>query len=157
MELRTLADWSVRQRLLTIPGVSQVFVMGGQRRQFQVLVDPDLLLNYGVTLHEVKEALRKSNQNSTGGYLDEQGPNELLVRVLGRVKTIKDLEGVVVKHRDGRSILLRQVATVQEGPQVKRGDSSASVKDENGTFVGGSAVVLTINKQPNADTREGDH
>ncbi|MFP6670946.1 MAG: efflux RND transporter permease subunit [Pirellulaceae bacterium] len=154
MELRTLADWSVRQRLLTIPGVSQVFVMGGQRRQFQVLVDPDLLLNYGVTLHEVKEALRKSNQNSTGGYLDEQGPNELLVRVLGRVKTIEDLKGVVVKHRDGRSILLRQVATVQEGPQVKRGDSSASVKDENGTFVGGSAVVLTINKQPNADTRE---
>ena len=80
MELRTLADWVVRKRLLTIPGVSQVIVMGGERKQFQVLVDPDLLLRFGVTLHEVKTALEESNQNTAGGYLDEQGPNELLVR-----------------------------------------------------------------------------
>ena len=83
MKLRTMADWVVRQRLLTIPGVSQVFVMGGGRKQFQVLVNPNELLRYGVTLHEVETALRESNQNSTGGYLDEQGPNEYLVRALG--------------------------------------------------------------------------
>ena len=87
MELRTLADWVVRQRLLTIPGVSQVFVMGGERKQFQVLVDPDALLRYGVTLHEVKTALEESNENATGGYLDEQGPHELLVRSLGRIRS----------------------------------------------------------------------
>lgn len=154
MEMRTLADWVVRQQLLTIPGVSQVFVMGGDRKQFQVLVDPDQLLKFGVTLHEVEAALERSNQNATGGYLDEQGPNEYLVRALGRVQTIRQLEEVVVKHRDGRSIMLGQVARVAEGPQVKRGDSSAYVREENGNFVGGPAVVLTINKQPGADTRE---
>ncbi|MCA8999476.1 MAG: efflux RND transporter permease subunit, partial [Planctomycetaceae bacterium] len=68
VELRTLADWVVRQRLLTIPGVSQVFTMGGGRKQFQVLVDPDAMLRYGVTLHEVKTAVQSSNENATGGY-----------------------------------------------------------------------------------------
>lgn len=176
VELRTLADWVVRQRLLTIPGVSQVFTMGGGRKQFQVLVDPDELLRYGVTLHDVKQAVVNSNQNATGGYLDQQGPNELLVRALGRIQTIEDLQRVVITIRDGRPIALTQVARVIEGPQVKRGDSSVFVRrpensqsgdstepeptkerthaNGDADFSGGPAVVLTINKQPGADTRE---
>jgi CzcA family heavy metal efflux pump len=153
MQLRTLADWVVRQRLLTIPGVSQVFVMGGDRKQFQVLVDPDKLLMYGVTLHDVKAAVGRSNRNATGGYLDEQGPNELLVRSLGRIQTDQDLKDVVVKIRDNRSVLLGQVARVIAGPQVKRGNSAAFARQDDGMFAGGPAVVLTINKQPDADTR----
>lgn len=170
VELRTLGDWVVRQRLLTIPGVSQVFTMGGGRKQFQVLVDPDALLRYGVTLHQVKQAVINSNQNATGGYLDQQGPNELLVRALGRIQTITDLEKVVVTIRNGRPIALTQIARVVEGPQVKRGDSSVFVRadldaenktiseekaapNNRGDFSGGPAVVLTISKQPGADTR----
>lgn len=153
LELRTLGDWVVRQRLLTIPGVSQVFTMGGGRKQFQVLVDPDAMLRYGVTLHEVKQAVQNSNENATGGYLDEQGPNELLVRALGRVQSIEDLQKVVVTMREGRPIALAQIARVVEGPQVKRGDSSAFVRGDEGNFSGGPAVILTINKQPGADTR----
>ncbi len=153
MAMRTLADWVVRQQLLTVPGVSQVFVMGGQRKQFQVLINPDLLLKYGVTLHEVQTALERSNQNVTGGYLDEQGPNEYLVRVLGRIRTTRELEEVVIKHRDGQSITLSQVARVVEGPQVKRGDAAAYVRQDNKEFAGGPAIALTINKQPGADTR----
>ena len=154
LETRTLADWVVRQRLLTIPGVSQVFTMGGGRKQFQVLVDPDAMLRYGVTLHDVKQAVQNSNENATGGYLDEQGPNELLVRALGRVQSIEDLQKVVVTIRDGRPIALAQIARVVEGAQVKRGDSSAFTRDETGQFSGGPAVILTVNKQPAADTRE---
>lgn len=154
LELRTLADWVVRQRLLTIPGVSQVFTMGGGRKQFQVLVNPDAMLRYGVTLHDVKQAVQDSNENATGGYLDEQGPNELLVRALGRVQSIDDLQKVVVAFRHGKPITLSQVARVMEGPQVKRGDSAAFTRGEDGEFSGGPAVVLTINKQPAADTRE---
>ena len=154
LELRTLADWVVRQRLLTIPGVSQVFVMGGGRKQFQVLVDPDAMLRFGVTLADVKQAVQNSNENATGGYLDEQGPNELLVRALGRVQSIEDLQKVVVTMRDDQPIALAQVARVTEGAQVKRGDSAAFTRGEDGTFSGGPAVVLTINKQPGADTRE---
>ena len=153
LELRTLGDWVVRQRLLTIPGVSQVFTMGGGRKQFQVLVDPDAMLRFGIALHEVKQAVQDSNQNATGGYLDEQGPNELLVRGLGRVQSIEDLQKVVVTMKEGRPISLGQIARVIEGPQVKRGDSSAWVRDEDGQYSGGPAVILTINKQPGADTR----
>jgi HME family heavy-metal exporter len=167
LELRTLADWAVRQRLLTIPGVAQVFTMGGGRKQFQVLVDPAALLRYGVRLDDVKAAVVASNENATGGYLDQQGPNELLVRALGRIQSIEDLKQVVITIRDGRPVSLAQVATVVEGPQVKRGDSSAYIRSdvlsgggrENTqqqsppTWSGGPAVVLTINKQPGADTR----
>ena len=74
MELRTLADWVVRQRLLTIPGVSQVFTMGGERKQFQVLVDPDKLLKYGVTLGDVKTAVTASNRNATGDTSTNRAP-----------------------------------------------------------------------------------
>ncbi|MFH1304453.1 MAG: efflux RND transporter permease subunit [Planctomycetota bacterium] len=153
LEVRTLADWVVRQRLLTIPGVSQVFTMGGGRKQFQVLVNPEALVKFGITLHDVRQACEQSNQNATGGYLDEQGPNEFLVRALGRIQTLEDLEKVVITTPKGRPIVLSQVAKVIEGAQVKRGDSSAFVKQEDGTFSGGSAVVLTVNKQPDADTR----
>jgi len=156
MELRTLADWVVRQRLLTIEGVSQVIVMGGDRKQFQVLVDPDLLVRYGVTLHEVKEALQQSNQNTAGGYLDEQGPQEFLVRSLGRVNTEAEIASIVVKRRDKRSVTLAEVARIVEGPQVKRGDSAALARNTTGEgeLTGGPAVLLTIMKQPQGDTRE---
>jgi HME family heavy-metal exporter len=154
LELRTLADWVVRQRLLTIPGISQVIVMGGERKQFQVLVDPNGLQRYGVTLEEVKDALRESNQNTAGGYLDEQGPSEYLVRSLGRIKSVDELERIVIKHREGQSIRLSQVARIVEGAQAKRGDSSAFARTEDGKFSGGPAVALTIQKQPNADTRQ---
>jgi len=181
MRMRTLGDWVVRQQLLTIPGVSQVFVMGGERKQFQVLVNPDLLLKYGVSLHEVETAVAKSNENANGGYLDDQGPQELLVRGLGRIQSVAELRQVPVKTRAGKSIYLGQVAEVQEGPQVKRGDGAAHVrvqgletrgerrgkpKSEEGTkpdnaaeapsdrWTGGPGVILTINKQPKADTRD---
>ena len=154
LEIRTLADWVIRQRLLTLPGVSQVFTIGGGRKQFQILVNPDDMLRYGVTLHDVKQAVGESNENATGGYLDNQGPNEFLVRALGRVQSTEDLEKLVVKVHEGRPIPLKHVARVTEAAQVKRGDSTAYVREEDGRFVGGPAVVLTINKQPDADTRE---
>ena len=153
LELRTLGDWVVRQRLLTIPGISQVFVMGGGRKQFQVLVDPDAMRNYGVTMQQVKEAVARSNRNAVGGYMDEQGPNELLVRTLGRVKTVEDLQSLVVSYRGGKAVTLAELARVIEGPQVKRGDSAAFVERREGEYDGGPAVVLTVNKQPDADTR----
>lgn len=143
MEVRTLADWVVRQRLLTISGVSQVVVIGGELKQFQVLVNPESLLAYGVTLAEVEQALSDSNLNATGGYL-EQGAMEYLVRGIGRATSIADIGLTVVKRTPNRSILLRDVARVVEGPRIKRGDSSVN---------GRPAVVLTVLKQPSADTR----
>jgi len=143
IEVRTLADWVVRQRLLTIPGVAQVVTMGGGRKQFQVLVDPALLLRYDISLAEVEAAVQASNSNATGGYLN-QGGNELLVRSLGRIQSLDDLTSVVVKATGDRPVVLGQVARVAEAAQVKRGDASVN---------GLPAVMLVISKQPGADTR----
>ncbi|MCA9139859.1 MAG: efflux RND transporter permease subunit, partial [Planctomycetales bacterium] len=156
MEVRTLADWVVRQRLLTIPGVSQVFTIGGGRKQFQVLVDPDALRSFDLTMEQVHAALLQANLNATGGYLDDRGANELLVRGLGRVSSLDDLEKLVVEMRNDRAITVAEIARVIEAPQVKRGDASAYVRDGDGQIEGGPAVVLTINKQPGSDTRAVD-
>ncbi|MEN6451396.1 MAG: efflux RND transporter permease subunit [Thermoguttaceae bacterium] len=153
LEVRTLADWVVRQRLQTIPGVSQIFTMGGGRKQFQVFMNPEAMLSYGVSVREIETALEKCNGNVTGGYLDAQGPKEYLVRSLGRVQSVDDLKKTVVKIRGGRPVLLTQVARVIEGPETKRGDSSAFVHEGGGTFTGGPCVILTVNKQPGTDTR----
>jgi len=169
MLMRTIADWTIRQRLLTIAGVSQVFVMGGDRKQFQVLISPDRLRKFGVNLHDIEEALEMSNSNATGGYLDEQGPNELLVRALGRIESIDELEDVVVKRTGGQTITLNQVARITAGATIKRGDSSIYVRNENekegsgsdtdakanpdSSFTGGPGIIFTITKQPDADTR----
>ena len=144
VELRTIADWVIRQRLLAVPGVAQVVTMGGGRKQFQVLVNPDLMLQFGVSLHEVEQAMRSSNSNATGGYL-ENGGNELLVRSLGRIKTIDDLRAVVVKAIEDRPVVLGQVARVVERAQSKRGDAAINGKP---------AVLLVITKQPGEDTRQ---
>ena len=152
IELRTQADWVVRQRLLTIPGVAQVFTKGGGRKQYHVLIEPESLTRYGVTLGEIRQALERSNQNATGGYLDQQGPNELLVRGLGRIQLINDLQQVVVANRGGRPIALAQVARITEAPQGKRGDSGSYIRHADGEFTGGPSVALTIAKQPGADT-----
>ncbi|MGD0518486.1 MAG: efflux RND transporter permease subunit [Thermoguttaceae bacterium] len=143
MEVRTLADWVVRQRLLTIPRVAQVITMGGGRKQYQVLVNPNAMRNYGVTLNDVEQAMKASNDNATGGYMN-RGAREYLVRCIGRLQGVEDIENVVVKADTERPVLLCQVARVVEAPQVRRGDSAVN---------GAPAVMLTIAKQPGADTR----
>ncbi len=152
IELRTEADWIVRQRLLSIPGVAQVFTMGGGRKQFQVQIDQDALVKYGITIDEVRQAVESSNQNATGGYLNQR-PNELLVRAIGRIQTVDDLKNIAVTQRSARPVALSMIAEVVEAAQTKRGDAAAYVREDNGDFSGGAAVVLTISKQPGADTR----
>jgi CzcA family heavy metal efflux pump len=144
MELRSLADWVVRPRLLGVSGVSQVMVIGGETKQFQVLVDPARLADYGLTLEQVVEAVGASNANASGGFLER--PNEeFLIRGRARVYTPEDLGNSVITVRDGTPILVKNVAAVQAGAALKRGD---------GSFNGQPAVVATIQKQPNANTLE---
>jgi CzcA family heavy metal efflux pump len=144
MELRSLADWVVRPRLLGVPGVSQVMIIGGESKQFQVLVDPAKLADHGLTLEQVEEAVAASNANASGGFLER--PNEeYLIRGRARVYTPEDLANSVITVRDGAPVLIKNVATVQAGPTLKRGDGSFNMQP---------AVVATIQKQPNANTLE---
>lgn len=145
MNLRSLADWTIRQRLLSLSGISQITVIGGDVKQYQVLVSPYKLQSYGVSLHDVEEATKNSNINSTGGFIlkDYQ---EGLVRNLGRVTSIEDLaQSVLPGDRKGAPPLtLKQVAEVRfGGPLAKRGDAGVNAHP---------AVILSIQKQPGANT-----
>ncbi len=153
IELRTQADWIVRQRLLSIPGVAQVFTMGGGRKQFQVQIDQDALIKYGLTIENVRAAVENSNENATGGYLDQRGSDEFLVRAIGRIESIDDLKRIAVTVRNGRPVALSMLGNVVEAPQLKRGDAAAFIRESDDRFSGGQAVVLTVSKQPGADTR----
>ena len=142
MEMRTLADWVVRQRLLTIPGISQVIPIGGGVKQYQVQVNPQRLAALGVTLQEVEHAVGASNENTTGGYLDAQS-QEYLIRNLGRLRDPSQLLSTVVATRNGVPVLLKEVGSVGIGTLTKRGDGSVD---------GRPAVILSIQKQPGAST-----
>jgi len=159
MELRTTADWTVRKQLLEIPGISEILVMGGDVKQFQVQVRPEDLKQYGITLEMVEMALTESSQNVTGGFLTRQGPDQILVRSLGRIdeptdeKKLEALQKLVVDPNAQPPVRLDQVAKVCCAPAVKVGSAGAYVRRADGSVFSGDAVVLTIEKQLNADTR----
>ncbi|QNH58958.1 efflux RND transporter permease subunit [Limnospira indica] len=142
MDLRRLVDVTLRNQILSVPGVSQVTIYGGDEREEQILVDPQLLRSRQVSLTEVTEAAREANSNAPGGFL-VGGGQELLIRGIGQVNTLEDLQQSVVKVQYGEPILLQDVAEVKTGAALKRGDAS---------FNGQAAVVLMINKQPDIDT-----
>ncbi|MBC6605416.1 efflux RND transporter permease subunit [Hymenobacter sp. BT188] len=143
-DLRTLADYTVRQRLLSIAGVAQVIPIGGEQRQYQVLVDLPRLNATGLTINQLEEALRQSNLNTTGNFFDRNG-SEVLIRNLGRLRSVEDIENIIVSYRNGSPVTVKQVATVQFGGRFKRGDGSVN---------GQPAVILSIEKQPGASTPE---
>ncbi|ERT06633.1 heavy metal efflux pump, CzcA family protein [Lyngbya aestuarii BL J] len=142
MDLRRLVEVTLSNQILSVPGVSQVTIYGGDERQEQVLVDPAKLRSLDVSLTEVTDAARGANSNAPGGFLIGGG-QELLVRGIGQVNSIEDLQQSVVKVQNGNPILLEDVAEVKTGAALKRGDAS---------FNGQPAVVLMINKQPDVDT-----
>lgn len=144
LDVRTLADWTIRPRLLTIQGVAQIINIGGGVKQYQVLVTPEKLKQFGVTIEEVTTALEKSNSNSTGGFVDAQS-QEYLVRNLGRFYSVDELKQTVVAYRNNTAIKVGDVATVEFGAKIKRGEAGA-----NGT----SAVIMSIQKQPGTSTLE---
>jgi CzcA family heavy metal efflux pump len=142
MDLRTLADWTIRPRLLGVPGVAQVNIFGGEVKQYQVLADPIKLKDYGVSLAEVMTAARRANQNAGAGYLDSRDQS-LAIEGLGRVTAPADLGNAVVAVKKGLPIHIKEVARVQLGAEYKVGDAST---------LGKPSVLLIVLKQPSANT-----
>jgi nickel/cobalt tolerance cation efflux system protein len=142
MDLRRLVETTLSNQILSVPGVSQVTIYGGDERQEQVLVDPAKLKSLNVSFNEVIESAEGSNSNAPGGFLIGGG-QELLIRGIGQIQSVNDLQKSVVKVVGDRPVLLGDLAEVKTGSALKRGDAS---------FNGQPAVVLMINKQPDVDT-----
>ena len=146
LDLRTIAQWDIKQRLLGISGVSKITAIGGDLKQYHVLIDPQKMLNYGITIHQVREALEKANVNTTGGFLFTSY-KEHSIRNLGRIRSLEDLEKTVIAKEvtpDKPALTLADIAEVKlSGPIAKRGDASIN---------GQPGVLLAISKQPGTDT-----
>ena len=142
MEVRELADWIVRPRLMSVPGVSQVIPLGGEVRQYRVAPDLAQMRALGVTLDDITAAVSAFGQNAGGGFVD-QNNREYLVRAVGRTTRLENLQGLTVTTRNGRPILLHQVAEVGFAARPPRGA---------GGFMGAPAVILSVQKQPGTDT-----
>lgn len=145
LDLRTIADWTIRPRLLSTGGVAQVSVLGGDIKEFQVLFDPGKMRHYGVTLQDVLEATRDMNNNVNGGVMNQYG-NEYIVRGVVSTSEVEKIERTVVKIIDGSPVSLSDIAEVRIGAQEPR-LGTASEK-------GRPAVLLTVTKQPNTNTME---
>ena len=142
MELREVADFTIRPRLLSIPGVAQVIPMGGEVRQYRVSPQPSALRALGVTYEQVEAALARFGTNAGGGFTDLNS-REYLIRNIGRTTSLEDLHSIVVAKVNDRPVYLWQVAAVEFAPRVKRGDSG---------YMGKPAVLVSVEKQPLVDT-----
>lgn len=142
MDLRTISDWEIRNRLLAIPGVASVVSIGGEAKQYQVLLSSDKLFQYGLTVKELLDAVRQANVSVPGGFLVTPG-QEYVITGAGRISSLQELQQTKVAERGGIPIRLEQVATVRFGPEFKRGDA---------TWEGKPAVIGTVSKLFGADT-----
>ncbi|OGG05973.1 MAG: multidrug transporter AcrB [Candidatus Glassbacteria bacterium RIFCSPLOWO2_12_FULL_58_11] len=142
MQLREIADWTIRRRLLAVPGVSQVVPMGGEVKEYQVRVSPAKLIAHDVTLQDVYQAAAGCNVSFSGGLFMDSG-QEYLIRGLGRVQNLDDIGRSVVAVRGGQPVLIRDVAEVRIGPKIKFGDAAVNTRP---------AVVVMVQKQPDVNT-----
>jgi cobalt-zinc-cadmium resistance protein CzcA len=127
--LRTLQDWVVKYNLRTVPGVTEVLSFGGDVKQFQIQADPRAMLQYGVTLSDIRQSVSANNRNVGGGYIT-RGPEEYLIRGIGLAETAQDLENIIVANRGGSPVFVRNVGTVAIGTEVRRGAVSMNGKGE---------------------------
>ncbi len=135
--LRTLQDWYLRYSLASVEGVAEVASVGGFVKQYQINIDPNRMSAYGISLREVMERVRMSNADVEGRLL-EFGGREYMVRGRGYIKSVEDIQKIVVGSRRGTPILLRDIAQVNLGPEIRRGIVEL---DGKGEVVGGIVVM----------------
>ncbi len=142
MELRSVADWTIRYRLQGVSGVSFVINLGGFIKQFQVYLKPEMLRHYDITINEVKEAIENSNRNFSGGIIIK-GAQETLIKGLGRIETLDHIKNIVITSRENVPVYVKDIAEVKVGGKFRRDAGSHNAEE---------AVYVTVEKQYGGDT-----
>jgi len=142
IELRSIADWTIRYRLQGVPGISFIINLGGFVKQFQVFLKPEMLKNYNITISDVKEAIENSNRNFSGGIINK-GSQEVLIKGMGRVETLDHIDNTVITSRNNVPVFVKDVAEVKIGGKFRRDAASHNAQE---------AVYVTVEKQYGGDT-----
>ena len=150
MEIRTLNDWTIRPKLLQVPGIADISTFGGPIRQYQVLTSPERMRKYNMTLKQLIEAIHENNLN-TGGNIIERGGQGFAVRGIGAIKSLRDLENIVVSASDGVPIFLRDVASVEIDPPSPSGIMGYTIPDSSINVDAGTEGIVLLKRGENAN------
>jgi cobalt-zinc-cadmium resistance protein CzcA len=153
MDLKSLEDWVIEKQFKSIPDVVDVASFGGPTREYQVRVDPNKLIDYGLSIGQIEQQLSNNNANGGGSFL-EAGLQQINVRAVGLVKTVRDIENTVITSKNGTPIRIRDVAVVAQGPKVRLGQFGKAIHREDGVIVDNNDVVsgiVLLRKGANAD------
>jgi heavy metal efflux system protein len=143
MDLKSLEDWFIEKKFKSVPNVVDVSSLGGITREYQVLLDPNKLIGYGLTLQQVEQSLTNNNVNAGGSFI-ESGLQQVNVRAVGLVKTVSDIEDTVITTKNGAPIRIKDVATVAQGPKIRLGRNGKAIHKLNGTILDNSDVIEGI-------------
>ena len=160
MALKSLEDWTLEKNLRTVPGVVDVSSFGGITREYQVILDPNKLISYGLTIAQVKAALSANNVNAGGSFI-EQGQQQINVREVGLFSSVHDIEQTPLKSQNGTALRVRDIATVVEGPKIRLGQIGRTIRRVDGKLADNDDAVegiVLLQKGANSDeTLEGIH
>jgi cobalt-zinc-cadmium resistance protein CzcA len=154
MDLKSIEDWTLEKDFKTVPGVVDVSSFGGQTREYQVRLDPDKLIAYGLTLAQVEQALQNNNVNAGGSFIQE-GSQQINVRAVGLYNDVQDIENTLLKTQSGTPIYVRDVATVEEGPKIRLGQIGKTKPRGDGVLMDNADTVegvLLLQKGDDSDT-----
>jgi len=153
MELKSIEDWTLEKQFKSVPNVVDVVSFGGITREYQVRVDPNKLISYGLTIGQVEQQLANNNVNAGGSFI-ESGLQQINVRAVGLITSLQDIEGTVLKAQNGAPVRVRDVATVTEGPRIRLGQIGKAILKNDGTIADNEDVVegiVLLRKGANAD------
>ena len=154
MDLKSLEDWVLEKQFKSVPNVVDVSSLGGETREYQVRVDPDKLISYGLSIGQVEQQLTNNNVNAGGSFI-EQGLQQVNVRAIGLVKTVRDIEETVLKAQNGTALRVKDIATVTQGPRIRLGRNGKAIHRADGHILDNDDVVegiVLLRKGANADS-----
>jgi cobalt-zinc-cadmium resistance protein CzcA len=154
MDLKSLEDWVLEKQFKSVPNVVDVSSLGGETREYQVRVDPDKLISYGLSIGQVEQQLTNNNVNAGGSFI-EQGLQQVNVRAIGLVKTVRDIEETVIKAQNGTALRVKDIATVTQGPKIRLGRNGKAIHRADGRILDNDDVVegiVLLRKGANADS-----